>query len=301
MEFPQLSSRAILAPMAGVTDVAFRTLCRRYGAALTYTEFVSSAALVRESEKTRRLLVTSPEEEPVGVQLFGADEEEIVAAAKMVAPAFDIIDLNCGCPAWKVIKTGAGSALLNNPEKIARLVKKVVEAVEKPVTVKIRAGVDREHLNAVEVALAAEKAGAAAITVHGRTQEEGFRGVADWGVVKKVKEAVKIPVIGNGDVFSAKDFLEKQAFCDYIMIGRGAIGNPAIFAEIRGEPVKKSKLVLFEEYLALAEEYGVPFVQVKTQALFFTKGVRGGSRLREVLTRTKNTEMLKRILETWEV
>jgi tRNA-dihydrouridine synthase B len=163
MKFPELDGKALLSPMAGVTDVAFRTLCKQYGAAMTYTEFVSSAALVRENKKTHELLVTDPSENPVAVQLFGANEEEIAAAAKIVEKDFDVIDMNCGCPVHKVIKTGAGSALLNDPPKIGRLVKKITDAVSKPVTIKIRAGINEQTINAVEVAKAAEAAGAAAM------------------------------------------------------------------------------------------------------------------------------------------
>lgn len=302
--FPALPSPAILSPMAGVTDVAFRTLCRRYGAGLTCTEFVSSAGLVRENAATKRMLVTDPSERPVAVQLFGANEDEVVAAARRVEDDFDVIDINCGCPAWKVIKTGAGSALLNDPERIASLIKRLVAAVRKPVTVKIRAGI--ETINAVEVARAVEAAGAAAIAVHGRTQKQGYRGLADWGVVKAVKEAVTIPVIGNGDVFTAQEFVEKRRFsgCDYIMIARGAIGNPFIFKHIKAalegkavqDPTPKERCEAFFEYLDLAAQYEMPFAHSKHHAMSFTKGMPGAARLREQLTTVSTPEELKAVM-----
>ncbi len=321
MPFPTLAGPALLSPMAGVTDVAFRALCKRYGAAMTYTEFVSSAALVRNNAKTRDLLVTDPSEKPVAVQLFGANEEEIVAAAKLVEEQFDVIDMNCGCPVHKVIKTGAGSALLNDPEKVGRLVKRVVEAVSKPVTIKIRAGIDGTRINAVEVAKAAEKAGAAAVAVHGRTQRQGYRGLADWAVVKAVKAAVRIPVIGNGDVFSAEEFMEKWRYsgCDYIMIARGAIGNPGIFAEIErkvkkednniknNENTNKKETNTFSnnknnsEYFfasaSLADKYAIPFAQLKAQAMRFTKGLEGGTRRREAITQARNAAELRELMK----
>lgn len=312
MQFPQLSSRALLSPMAGVTDVAFRALCKKYGAGMTYTEFVSCAALVRENKKTNELLVTDPSEHPVAVQLFGANKEEIVAAAKIVEKDFDVIDMNCGCPAHKVIKTGAGSALLNDPERIGKLVKNVVDAVSKPVTVKIRAGIDEKNITAVEVAKAAEAAGAAAIAVHGRTQKQGYTGLANWDVVKAVKEAVSIPVIGNGDVFSAEEFKKKMAYsgCDYIMIARGAIGNPGIFAEINNltnhltsnsnhlTSNSSDKHALFLEYYELAQQYRIPFSQIKGQAMHFTKGLNGGTRVRERITKAATIDELLKIWRT---
>ncbi len=306
--FPKLKSPAILSPMAGVTDVAFRALCKRYGAGMTYTEFVSSAALVRSSARTEGMLVTDPGEKPVAVQLFGADAAEVVAAAKLVEKRFDVIDMNCGCPAWKVIKTGAGSALLNEPDRIAKLVEQVASSVKRPVTIKIRAGIDDQHLNAVEVAKAAEAAGAAAVAVHGRTQKQGYRGPADWDVVRRVKEAVSIPVIGNGDVFSAEDFWRKkeESGCDCIMVARGAIGNPRIFEEINGRKTPDAvdssalfdeKRAMFLEYYGLAEKYRIPFSQVKDHATSFTKGVPGGSRLRERIVKAKSPEELLRAME----
>jgi len=324
--FPKLKSPAILSPMAGVTDVAFRALCKRYGAGMTCTEFVSSAALVRDSKRTWEMLRTDPSEKPVAVQLFGTDTDEVVAAAKLVEKKFDVIDMNCGCPAWKVIKTGAGSALLNEPRRIAELVEAVSSAVKKPVTIKIRAGIDKESINAVAVAKAAEAAGAAAVAVHGRTQQQGYASEADWSIVKAVKHAVSIPVIGNGDVFSAADFWRKkeESGCDYIMVARGAIGNPAIFAEINEEAKKGDKkntirkinhknnksqnntlkdiqkaINSFLAYHELALHYSIPFGQVKGHAISFTKGVPGGARLRERLTRaTTHEELLTALRDT---
>jgi len=304
MKFPKVSSPALLSPMAGVTDVAFRTLCKQYGAGMTCTEFVSSAALVRGSERTFDMLVTDPIEQPVAVQLFGASEEEIVESAKLVQDQFDVIDLNCGCPAWKVIKTGAGSAMLNDPQKIGAFLKKIVDAVDKPVTIKIRTGIDNQSINAVEVAKAAEKAGAAAIAVHGRTQKQGYSGEADWTIIKQVKAAVNIPVIGNGDVMTPEDFKKRmdETGVDAILIARAAIGNPYFFTQVNdylktGSYNKEdNRLAHFDEYLVLAEKYNIKLGQIKAHAIGFTKGMRGGAKLRERLGRCKSVAEIKEAL-----
>ncbi|MBS3080180.1 tRNA dihydrouridine synthase DusB [Candidatus Pacearchaeota archaeon] len=306
-KFPQLKNKAMLSPMAGVTDVAFRALCKKYGAVLTCTEFVSSIGVNRKNRKSLEMLKTDIIEVPKQVQLFGNSEEDVINAAKNVSDMFDIIDINCGCPAWKVIKTGAGSELLKNPMKIGDFVKKLNKAVKNPITIKIRKGIDDSHNNAVEVALLAEKAGASAIAIHGRTQKQGYSGKADWEIIKKVKLAVKIPVIGNGDVFTPEDFKEKLDYSkvDYIMIARGAIGNPYIFKQIndyllKREYYKKDKIELFFEYYELAIKHSLSFSQIKKQAVMFTKGIPNSSQLRVQITQTKNKEELIKIMKYFQ-
>ena len=301
-KFPKLKSRALLSPMAGVTDIGFRMLAKQYGAGLVYTEFVSSAGIIRKNNNTLRMVETDIEEKPVGVQLFGNNVNEIVEAAKFLENKFDIIDVNCGCPAWKVIKTGSGSAMLNNKEKIGNFINKLATSINKPVTLKIRTGINDKKINAVEIAKEAEICGAAAIAVHGRTQEQGYSGKANWEIISNVKNAVNIPVIGNGDVFTPEIFKEKleQSNVDYIMIARAAIGNPFIFKQINdylihGEYEKKSSLDQFKEYLGLAEKYNIPFNLIKTHAVSFTKGIEHGSRLRESLSKCRSITEINKV------
>jgi len=303
-DFPKLSSPAVLSPMAGVTDVAFRALCKRYGAGLTYTEFINGTAIVKGYNNTLRMIETDAIEKPVAVQLFGSSVDDVVEAAKIMENKFDIIDVNCGCPAWKVIKTGAGSEMLRSPEKIAKFINKLVNNVDKPITVKIRAGIDENSINAVEVAKLVEEAGAAAIAIHGRTQKQGYSGKADWEIIKKVKENVNIPVIGNGDVFTPEDFKEKLEFSkvDFIMIARGAVGNPFIFKQIndylkKGYYEKGNRLIHFNEYLELAERYNIDFSDIKKHAMSFTKTLERGALLREKICLSSNLSQIKGIIE----
>lgn len=231
----ELENNLILAPMAGVTDQCFRTLCREQGCGLLVTEMVSAKAILYKNRNTKELLEVSPQERPIAVQLFGSDPEIVSDMAHQIEDGpYDLIDLNMGCPVPKVVNNGEGSALMKNPKLVEQLLSSMVKKVRKPVTVKFRKGFDDNSINAVEIARIAESCGVAAVAVHGRTREQFYSGKADWDIIRKVKEAVKIPVIGNGDIFTpqdAKRMLEETG-CDGLMIARGARGNPWIFKRI---------------------------------------------------------------------
>ena len=231
----ELENRYILGPMAGVTDLPFRLLCREQGAGLLCMEMVSAKAIMYNNRNTEQLLTIHPDERPVSLQLFGSDPKIMSEMAKRIEERpFAILDINMGCPVPKVVKNGEGSALMKEPKLVYEIVSAVVKAIGKPVTVKIRKGFDDDHVNAVEIARIIEEAGAAAVAVHGRTREQYYSGKADWDIIRQVKEAVSIPVIGNGDVTSPEraEELVRRTGCDGVMIARGAQGNPWIFSEM---------------------------------------------------------------------
>ena len=230
-----LQNNTILAPMAGVTDLPFRVLCAEQGAGLVCMDMVSAKAIYYKNRNTEELMEIDPGEHPVSLQLFGSDPEIISEMAKQVEEKpFDILDINMGCPVPKVVNNGEGSALMKNPKLVEEIISRTVKAIHKPVTVKFRKGFDEDHVNAVEIAKIAEQSGAAAVAVHGRTREQYYAGKADWDIIAQVKDAVSIPVFGNGDVTDGKSTaaLLKQTGCDGVMIGRAVRGNPWIFREI---------------------------------------------------------------------
>ena len=302
--FPKLKSKAILAPMAGVTDVAFRELCRKYGAGISYTEFVSGAGLSRGNEKTLKMLKKSSLEKPSGVQIFGGNVDEMVESAKYLDGKFDIIDINFGCPAIKVVRNCAGSELMKYPDKIKEIILKVNNSVKKPVSIKMRLGIDDKKINCVEIAKIAEESGAVSVCIHGRTQKQGYSGKADWKTINKVKESVGIIVIGNGDVDSPEIFKKRleESGVDYVMIGRGAIGNPYLFKQINdylktGKYGEKSKKEQFLEYLKLAKKYKIDLNHIRLHALAFTKGIVGGARIRKELAVVKSIKEIEELMK----
>lgn len=231
----ELPNNLILAPMAGVTDQPFRLLCREQGCGLLVTEMVSAKAILYKNRNTKELLEVSPGERPIAVQLFGSDPQIVSDMAHQIEDGpYDIIDLNMGCPVPKVVNNGEGSALMKNPKLVEELLSSLVKKVHKPVTVKFRKGFDDNSINAVEIAKIAEACGVSAVAVHGRTREQYYSGKADWEIIRQVKEAVKIPVIGNGDIFTPEDAgrMLSETGCDGLMIARGARGNPWIFKRI---------------------------------------------------------------------
>ena len=303
----EIKNRVVLAPMAGVCNSAFRKIIKEMGAGLLYAEMVSDKALVYNNEKTKDMLYMTEDERPISQQIFGSDKESFVEAAKIIEESMhpDIIDINMGCPVPKVaVKSQAGSALLKDPDKIYDIVKAVKEVVSVPVTVKIRSGWDKNSINAVLVAKTCEKAGASAIAVHPRTRSQGYSGKADWNIIKEVKDAVNIPVIGNGDILSAKDAKQMidETGCDAVMIGRGTLGNPYLIKQVvryledgvllpDQSPKERMETCLKHfNYLLEVKPEKVAILEMRTHAAWYLKGLPSGVKIKKILYELKTKE-----------
>jgi len=282
-----LNSPLFLAPLAGYTDLAFRLLCREHGAGMCFSEMISSQGLVRLQQKTMQMVQTVPEERPVAFQLFGSDPDIMgEAAAILSAKPIDMIDINMGCPVKKVIKTGAGAALMKEPALAEKIIRQVCKNSTIPVSVKIRSGWDRATINATDFANMAEDAGVSAVTIHGRTWTQGFSGQVDWRIITRVKQAVSIPVIGNGDIHTFNDALAMMSVtgCDGAMIGRAALGNPWVFHP-KGTPSSiRGRLTAVKRHLELISEYSPAdriLAKIKNHLGRYLKGIPGGSAFRK--------------------
>lgn len=309
---PRFSSRVFLAPMAGVSDPALRLICKEMGAGLVVTELTSIHAIIAKEKQLREqnseiseFIEYSNKERPLGVQLFGSDIEALQKAAKIVEPYFDVIDYNMGCPAPHITQQMAGGALLQNIGLTKKILQTLVDTVDKPVTLKMRAGVD-DNFVFKDIAKVAQHAGIQMITLHARTVNQGYSGQSDWSLIRELKQAVDIPIVGNGDVTTpelAKQMIE-QTGCDYIMIGRGAMGNPFLFEQVNDylksgsykKYSQKNRADMFCKYLDYASEYKIKFSNIQQQAMRFTKGLRGGSEFRSGIMNAKNTDELKSIM-----
>ncbi len=310
----QLKSNIALGPMAGVTDLPFRLLCKEYGCGLLYSEMISAKAVFYNNKNTDILLKTDEKEHPVSLQLFGSEPELMADMAKKLEELpFDLFDINMGCPVPKVVNNGEGSALMKNPKLSGEIVRQMVNAVQKPVTVKIRKGFDDSCINAVEVAKVLEDNGAAAIAVHGRTRQQYYSGNADWDIIRKVKEAVSIPVIGNGDIFTAEDGARmlSETGCDGIMVARGARGNPWIFHELKTYmetgiiPPRPTRTEIKEMILKhgnMLVEYKGEYMgmrEMRKHIAWYTAGCEGAASLRRRGNEVETYEDLVRLMETF--
>ena len=310
----QLDNEVFLSPMAGVTDLPFRTICKEKGCGMLYTEMINAKALCYDDENTKKMLRMEKDEHPVAVQIFGSDPEFMGKAASIMNQyPNEILDINMGCPAPKVVKNGDGSALMRNPKLAAEVLSAVVKNSEKPVTLKIRKGWDDDCINAVEIAKIAQECGISALAIHGRTREQFYSGKADWDIIAEIKQAIEIPVIGNGDVFEVQDavnMLEKTK-CDAIMIGRGAQGNPWIFnrinhymktGEILPEPTLEEKITTAIKHMNLAvAEHGdyVAVREMRKHIGWYLKGLKNSAKYRDQINKITDYKEVIAMLEEY--
>lgn len=310
----ELKNKVFLSPMAGVTDLPFRLICKEQNCGMLYTEMINAKALCYDDENTKKMLKIEDEEHPVAVQIFGSDPEFMGRAAQIMNKyPNEILDINMGCPAPKIVKNGDGSALMKNPKLAEEVLKSVVKNSEKPVTLKIRKGWDDNSVNAVEIAKIAEASGISALAIHGRTREQYYSGKADWDIIAEIKQNISIPVIGNGDVFTVEDainMLEKTK-CDAIMIGRGAQGNPWIFkrinhymqtGEILPEPTIEEKISVAKKHLGLAvEEHGeyVAVREMRKHLAWYIKGLKHSARIRDEINKIESYDEVVAKLDSY--
>ena len=314
-KLPKFSSKAFLAPMAGVSDPALRLLCKQKGAGLVVTEFTSIHSIVakenelkKEAKKISEFIEFSEKERPLSVQLFGSDVEKLEKAAKIVEPFFDIIDYNMGCPAPHITQQMAGGALLQESNLTKQIFRTLVKAVDKPITLKIRSGItSASRFLFRDVAQIAQEEGIKMITFHPRTVSQGYSGHADWSLIKELKQLVDIPVVGNGDIKTPEDAknMMKETGCDYVMIGRGAMGNPFLFEQINDllnhgyykTYSSDEKISAFFDYLSNAQNFKIRFANIKGQAMRFTKGFPESTKLRSKITLAKTIDELEKIMD----